>query len=738
MSLRERIAEIAEREYENARTAQNNMTLYSYNRDYITKLTYGNPSTYHNKSKYTQALGYSAAPWCGDFVEWVVDSLDGVVGNNDKITRSILPGGGSARSIPKVRNFYKSNRDGGVLHTHDGYAPHRGDIVIFDWEPNGNADHIGIVVDVNNTTKQFTYVDGNNTSVLDRFYQGSYGFNSLDKSTKRFTDNKVLGFVEVKDKNPISQDRYESNNTQSAATVLNGNTGSISANIHESGDVDYYRIQLGATGGRDNFVKASFTHSQGDIDMELYTSAGNLVGSSSGSGNEERISLNGKPAGTYYAKVYGFSGATNKNYSLAWDTTPSIRPDRYESNNSRSSAERITGRSGIERNLTLHTGSDEDWFEFTLTGARKSNNHISITNGNSGEMIEIYNNNGARVKSFQRSHNLSGLANGTYYAKVYSAVELPSSNYTLSYDITPDPQPRPDRYEPNNTRNDATRLNGTTGSVSANISSGDVDYYRIQLGSTGDSRNYIKTNFTHSQGDIDMELYNSAGSLVGSSRGSGNEERISLSGQSAGTYYVKVYGYGGATNSYSLAWNTEGLRPDRYESNNTQINATRLNNFDVLSANIHDPRDVDYYRIQLGSTGNSSNGINLSYDQAAGDIDMKLYDSAGREVGSSTGVTGRESISLNGKSAGTYYVKVYGYGNATGSYAMNWSTIGGSQSSRAAAPASQSMTDARSIMYDTSADAYASLLSSSGSVTLAASQSGDSSLRRFGALASAM
>ena len=49
-------------------------------------------------------------------------------------------------------------------------------------------------------------------------------------------------------------------------------------------------------------------------------------------------------------------------------------------------------------------------------------------------------------------------------------------------------------------------------------------------------------------------LYNSSGTLLGTSQGTGNSESISLSGLAAGTYYVNVYGNSGVTNpSYSLS-----------------------------------------------------------------------------------------------------------------------------------------------------------------------------------------
>src|SRR5262249_34330140 len=65
-----------------------------------------------------------------------------------------------------------------------------------------------------------------------------------------------------------------------------------------------------------NSVSIAFTHSQGDLDLKLYNSAGTQIGVSQGTGNSETISLNGLAAGTYYVQAYGYNGAQNPNYSL--------------------------------------------------------------------------------------------------------------------------------------------------------------------------------------------------------------------------------------------------------------------------------------------------------------------------------------------------------------------------------------------------------------------------------------
>ena len=87
----------------------------------------------------------------------------------------------------------------------------------------------------------------------------------------------------------------------------------------------------------------------------------------------------------------------------------------------------------------------------------------------------------------------------------------------------------------------------TTGSINK---AGIPGYYKFNI--SGNSNVTATLNFTHSRGDIDMELLNSSGTRTAISNGSSNTEKITKN-LSSGTYYVKVYGYNRALNSYSLS-----------------------------------------------------------------------------------------------------------------------------------------------------------------------------------------
>ncbi|HZW08919.1 MAG TPA: lysyl oxidase family protein [Phycisphaerales bacterium] len=86
--------------------------------------------------------------------------------------------------------------------------------------------------------------------------------------------------------------------------------------IHDSADRDYFRFYVNHTAGASDFVRIDFAHAEGDLALELHDSNGNLMATSQTAQDFERISLEGRAEGWYYARVYGVSGATTTDYAL--------------------------------------------------------------------------------------------------------------------------------------------------------------------------------------------------------------------------------------------------------------------------------------------------------------------------------------------------------------------------------------------------------------------------------------
>lgn len=98
----------------------------------------------------------------------------------------------------------------------------------------------------------------------------------------------------------------DTNGTTSGAAAIPFNTN-ITGLINPSGDIDNYKFTI-TTGGT---ITVSLSTLPADYDLKLLNSAGTQVGiSQNGSTTSESISYTAA-AGTYYAQVYGYNGATN-------------------------------------------------------------------------------------------------------------------------------------------------------------------------------------------------------------------------------------------------------------------------------------------------------------------------------------------------------------------------------------------------------------------------------------------
>src|SRR4029077_5254155 len=103
--------------------------------------------------------------------------------------------------------------------------------------------------------------------------------------------------------------------------------------IDQPGDQDLFKFQIVAGAVQGHYVRIDFDNGLGNLDLFLYDSAGNLIGSSTGTGNNEQISLAGRSAGSYYVQVKGAGNVTNPHYALSIAAPQAtIAPDAFEPN----------------------------------------------------------------------------------------------------------------------------------------------------------------------------------------------------------------------------------------------------------------------------------------------------------------------------------------------------------------------------------------------------------------------
>lgn len=115
-----------------------------------------------------------------------------------------------------------------------------------------------------------------------------------------------------------------------------------------------------------------------------------------------------------------------------------------------------------------------------------------------------------------------------------------------------------DDTEPNDTSGQAQdygNLPPNTSIVRQNLIVADSqDWYRFTAISAPPLGSSVQIAFDNSLGDLDLCVYRDDMSLVGCSTGIGDSEEVSLAGENAGTFFVKVYGYNGVyAPDYTLA-----------------------------------------------------------------------------------------------------------------------------------------------------------------------------------------
>jgi peptidoglycan hydrolase-like protein with peptidoglycan-binding domain len=99
-----------------------------------------------NRTKYGAWYGINGQPWCAIFVSWVYNQAGHPLGTIDS------PKG--YHYCPSAFNFWKA-------HNCLTASPQPGDIVLFDWNGDGSADHTGIFVKWISAGKTFQTWEGN-------------------------------------------------------------------------------------------------------------------------------------------------------------------------------------------------------------------------------------------------------------------------------------------------------------------------------------------------------------------------------------------------------------------------------------------------------------------------------------------------------------------------------------------------------------------------------------------------
>jgi subtilisin family serine protease len=401
---------------------------------------------------------------------------------------------------------------------------------------------------------------------------------------------------------------------------------------------DYYRFSIDSPG----HLQFALRNLTANADIELLNVNREVLASSSQSGTNDEYSSYDLASGTYFMRVLNDNeGGTNYNLVLnldqaGEDTNSAIELGNLEDKEYRVELTEFVG--------TGKTDSD-DYYEFKLDEPRYL--QYAMRDLRADANVEILNASGSVINPTARSAEAGfdeyaavGLDRGTYYARVTAPANSDDhTNYKLvlnlkeSFSLPANPDVNLGTY---------TGRNQYTGYV------GSDDYYRFDLDRSG----HLQFTLSELSADADVKLLNARGDVLKSSTNSGTETEYIAYDLNSGTYYIQVYGYGGADTNYRLTLNLDQAGEDMnsaLELGDLTGDRIELNEF----VGKEKTDEYDYYQFSLSQ----SRWIQYALKDFEEDPSISILDSAGRVV-ETRNDTGWENFGAGWLTPGTYYAKV--------------------------------------------------------------------------------
>ncbi|MFO7937975.1 MAG: T9SS type A sorting domain-containing protein [Kiritimatiellia bacterium] len=266
----------------------------------------------------------------------------------------------------------------------------------------------------------------------------------------------------------------------------------------------------------------------------------------------------------FCAPAICFSAAVN-------DVVPLVKDDKYEENDTMENA-----YTGLSSNVWLSAVdgdpilNDEDWYRIDVPDTAYCRIKVDCLFSNADCDIDmaLYNSSSnvvAERLTVTDNEYLDEIvpATGSYYLKIWTRSDYKGSVYDLRWEYFSE-----DSYEPNSILSDA--FTGLTEGTLLSLTDGlgyqnDDDWFEISVNDDVKRRVTAECTFSHSEGNIEISLYDSSNTQLYYKSTTTDNENIDCVVPSTGTYYIKVtsnnpdYVYTG--NAYDLIWQTENYTP---------------------------------------------------------------------------------------------------------------------------------------------------------------------------------
>ncbi len=445
-------------------------------------------------------------------------------------------------------------------------------------------------------------------------------------------------------------------NADTLATAIN--CGALNGNLAFTDSVgpadrsDYYAFRVDTR----RQVTVVLTGMTANADINLLGATGQTLAYSRLAANSSESVKATLDPGTYYVQVLSITALTN--YRLGISCAYVTPPD--SGGNSFLVASNLGALPLTQKNIYDYVGSGDgnDYYKFTL--AAKSSFTATLSEMVADADMALWNSSGQPIVTSRNAgtanENIAIALNaGTYYLRVYPYAGSTSYHLTLAAPAYQAPDTVGDTMA--NAR--AVGALGATPYVNNELIGGiDAnDYYSFTVATA----QVFSLSLTGLTADANVSLLSNTGTILAASVNGGTSSESITKTISAGTYYVRIYAVGAATN-YSLSM--KATYPDA--AGNTLAAAYDAGTLSATTKTLG-PDYVgtgdtdDYYRFTL--IGQSA--LTARITGLTGDADMSLLNGSGAVmVTSRNGGTTNETITRT-LAAGTYFIRVYPYAGST-------------------------------------------------------------------------
>ncbi|GGA04626.1 hypothetical protein CYANOKiyG1_16940 [Okeania sp. KiyG1] len=388
-----------------------------------------------------------------------------------------------------------------------------------------------------------------------------------------------------------------------------------------------------------------------DADLSLFDSSGGTIATSViGGTNADSINRVLGP-GTYFVLV---SGNSETDYNLNLEATTILDPvgDTRETASNLNTLRRPQALTG-----KVNQVNTRNYYQFELAPGENSqayNFDLTLNGLTADADVHLLNSRGGAILSSREGgtaeESIKGiLAPGTYFVQVSGTSE---TDYNLNLGATAIPDPVGNTTETASNLNTLSEPQQLTGKLNQFDTS---DYYQFELAAGENSQAYnFELTLNGLTADADVQLLNSGGGAILSSREGGTADE-SINGILApGTYFVQVSGT--SETDYNLNLGANAVLDSSGNTTDNALNIGILSGTRSLRDFLNSFDTRDYYRFDLSTDSN----FTLTLNELTADADVQLLNSSGGTFASSSN-GGTESESINTPlSAGTYFVLVSG------------------------------------------------------------------------------